>query len=77
MLQQGALGEVQKLAARGLDPALPLMRAHGVPHLISYLNGEITLETAAERGIADTRAYAKRQFTWARHQLPDFTWLQK
>jgi tRNA dimethylallyltransferase len=27
------------------------------------------------KGQADTRAYAKRQFTWFRHQLPDWTWV--
>ncbi|MFN5684607.1 MAG: tRNA (adenosine(37)-N6)-dimethylallyltransferase MiaA, partial [Bradyrhizobium sp.] len=26
-------------------------------------------------GKADTRHYAKRQFTWFRHQLPEFEWL--
>ena len=31
MLAAGALGEVERLAARGLDPALPAMKAHGVP----------------------------------------------
>jgi tRNA dimethylallyltransferase len=36
--------------------------------------GWITREAAVERGKADTRRYAKRQFTFARHQLPDFPW---
>jgi tRNA dimethylallyltransferase len=75
MLEAGALAEVAKLAARGLDPLLPAMKAHGVPALIRHLNGEITLEEAAEIGRADTRHYAKRQFTWFRHQLPEFEWL--
>jgi tRNA dimethylallyltransferase len=75
MLAAGALEEVATLAARGLDPLLPAMKAHGVPALIRHLNGEITLEEAAEIGRADTRHYAKRQFTWFRHQLPEFEWL--
>jgi tRNA dimethylallyltransferase len=25
--------------------------------------------------LADTRHYAKRQFTWFRHQLPEFAWI--
>ena len=33
MLAAGALEEVRALLALGLDPALPLMRAHGVPEL--------------------------------------------
>jgi tRNA dimethylallyltransferase len=76
MLQAGALDEVAALAARRLDPLLPAMKAHGVPALIRHLAGEITLEQAAIIGRADTRHYAKRQFTWFRHQLPEFDWVQ-
>jgi tRNA dimethylallyltransferase len=76
MLKTGALEEVARLAARKLDPLLPAMKAHGVPALIAHLNGEITLEEAATVGSADTRHYAKRQFTWFRHQLPEFEWVR-
>ncbi len=75
MLKAGAIAEVEALAARGLDPLLPAMKAHGVPALIRYLKGELTLEEAAAIGKADTRHYAKRQFTWFRHQLPEFEWM--
>ena len=75
MLATGALDEAAALAARKLDPMLPAMKAHGVPVLIRHLNGEITLEEVAEIGRADTRHYAKRQFTWFRHQLPEFEWM--
>jgi len=75
MIASGALEEVQKLAARKLDPSLPAMKAHGVPRLIRHLNGEITLTEAAEGGKRDTRRYTKRQATWFRHQLPDWKWL--
>jgi len=75
MLASGALEEVSALAARGLDPMLPAMKAHGVPWLIRHLNGEITLAEAAEGGKRDTRRYTKRQGTWFRHQLPDFVWV--
>ena len=74
MLGQGALDEVAALAARKLDPLLPAMKAHGVPALIKHLNGELSLDEAAAIGKADTRHYAKRQFTWFRHQLPQFAW---
>jgi tRNA dimethylallyltransferase len=73
MMEQGALEEVERLAARGLDPALPVMRAHGVPGLFDYLAGRATLAEAIERGQRDTRAYSKRQVTFVRHQLPEFT----
>jgi tRNA dimethylallyltransferase len=75
MMKQGALDEVARLAARHLDPLLPAMKAHGVPALIRHLNGGISLEEAATIGRADTRHYAKRQFTWFRHQLPEFEWV--
>jgi tRNA dimethylallyltransferase len=76
MLAAGALEEVAALAARHLDPLLPAMKAHGVPVLIRHLKGEITREEAAAIGRADTRHYAKRQFTWFRHQLPEFEWVK-
>jgi tRNA dimethylallyltransferase len=76
MLDAGALEEVAALAARRLDPLLPAMKAHGVPALIRHLRGEITREEAAETARADTRHYAKRQFTWFRHQLPEFEWVK-
>jgi tRNA dimethylallyltransferase len=76
MLKAGALEEVAALAARRLDPLLPAMKAHGVPALIRHLQGEISLEQAAVIGRADTRHYAKRQFTWFRHQLPEFEWVK-
>jgi tRNA dimethylallyltransferase len=75
MLAAGALDEVDALKRRKLDPALPIMRAHGVPHLIAHLDGAVTLEEAAHLGKRDTRAYVKRQFTFARHQLPEFFWI--
>ncbi|MDH2342003.1 tRNA (adenosine(37)-N6)-dimethylallyltransferase MiaA [Bradyrhizobium sp. SSUT77] len=76
MLGVGALKEVERLAARNLDPLLPAMKAHGVPALIRHLGGELSLEQAATIGRADTRHYAKRQFTWFRHQLPEFKWVK-
>lgn len=76
MLAAGALTEVEQLAARNLDPLLPAMKAHGVPALIRHLRGELSLEEAATIGRADTRHYAKRQFTWFRHQLPEFEWVK-
>ena len=75
MMAAGALDEVRALAARGLDPSLPAMKAHGVPWLIRYLNGEIVLPEAIEGGKRDTRQYTKRQATWFRNQLPEFAWV--
>ena len=76
MLAAGALEEVHALAARNLDPLMPAMKAHGVPWLMAHLRGEIGLEEAAAQAKADTRRYAKRQFTWFRNQLPDWKWVE-
>ncbi|CAN7298412.1 tRNA (adenosine(37)-N6)-dimethylallyltransferase MiaA [Bosea sp. LjRoot237] len=73
MMAQGALAEVAALRERRLDPLLPVMRAHGVPGLIAYLDGGLSLDEAVVRGKADTRAYAKRQMTWFRHQMEGWT----
>jgi tRNA dimethylallyltransferase len=70
MLAQGALDEVRALDARGLDPACPVLKAHGVPWLRRVLAGEMTLADATEAARRDTRRYTKRQATWFRHQMP-------
>jgi tRNA dimethylallyltransferase len=69
MLRGGAIEEVRALLALGVDPALPLMRAHGVPELSAYLRGEVTLEEAARRIELVTGQYTKRQATWFRHHV--------
>jgi tRNA dimethylallyltransferase len=70
MLELGAVAEVAALLARDLDPALPVMRAIGVPEIAGFLRGEYPIEEAQTRGAQATRNYAKRQFTWLRHQPP-------
>nr|WP_314071727.1 tRNA (adenosine(37)-N6)-dimethylallyltransferase MiaA [uncultured Roseococcus sp.] len=68
MMTGGAVEEVAELLRQGLDPALPAMRAHGVPELAAMLRGEIPEAEASRRAIANTAAYTKRQATWFRHQ---------
>jgi tRNA dimethylallyltransferase len=68
MLAEGALDELRAFLALGLDPALPLMRAHGVPELTPYLRGQATLAEATARAVLATHQYTKRQATWFRHQ---------
>ncbi len=74
MMAAGALGEVAALRARNLDPTLPAMRALGMPPLLAHLDGAIPLDEAVRRAKTQTRAYAKRQITFARHQLPGWIW---
>jgi tRNA dimethylallyltransferase len=61
---------VEALLARGLDPALPVMRAIGVGEIAAYLRGQSTLPQAIAQAAQATRNYAKRQYTWLRHQMP-------
>jgi tRNA dimethylallyltransferase len=70
MLEQGAVPEVEALLARHLPPALPVMRAIGVPEIAGFLRGEWSREEALARGQQATRNYAKRQYTWFRRQPP-------
>lgn len=72
MLAQGALDEVRALMARNLNPALPAMKAVGVPPLAAHLRGETSLEAALAAAQQDTRRYAKRQTTWMRGQMGDW-----
>lgn len=72
MLDAGALEEVARLAARGLGPVAPAMKALGVAPLSAHLRGEISLDEALAQARQHTRRYAKRQMTWFRNQTPDW-----
>lgn len=67
MIEAGAVDEVRALLAQGLDPALPAMRAHGVPEIAAALRGEITPAEAGRRACLAIGQYTKRQATWFRH----------
>jgi tRNA dimethylallyltransferase len=71
MMDQGALDEVRALLGRRLDPALPVMKALGVPELAAHLTDGLDLADAIAGAQRATRHYAKRQATWFRHQMPD------
>lgn len=73
MLASGAVEEVQALLALDLSPAMPVMKAIGVPQIAALLAGQMSAAEVAERGAAATRQYAKRQMTWFRNQL-DESW---
>ncbi len=70
MFDGGAVEEVEALLARSLDPDLPVMRAIGVPQIAAFLDGTASRDEALAAAQAATRQYAKRQFTWFRHQPP-------
>jgi tRNA dimethylallyltransferase len=70
MVELGAIAEVDRLLERNLDPALPVMRAIGVPEIAALLRGETDREAMIAAGQQATRRYAKRQYTWFAHQPP-------
>jgi tRNA dimethylallyltransferase len=69
MAASGALDEVERLAALGLDPALPAMRAVGMRPFLAFLQGKIGWDAALAFAKTETRQYAKRQLTWARRNM--------
>ena len=69
MIEAGALDEVRALAALGLAPDLPALKAVGVRELLAHISGETTLDEAITAAQTATRRFAKRQTTWLRHQL--------
>jgi tRNA dimethylallyltransferase len=73
MVASGVLEEARALVARGVDPRLPSMSAHGYVHWAAHLRGEIDLETAVARTVRDVRAYSRRQMTWFRRD-PAIRW---
>ena len=74
MIAAGALEEAAGL--RGLDPALPAAKILGLRELWSVLDGVMDLETAKTAAKTATRHYAKRQLTWFRHRMADWTWIE-
>lgn len=75
MMAHGAVDEVAAILARGLDPALPVMRAIGVREIAAMLAGSLSKPDAISAAQIATRQYAKRQYTWFRNQCP-ITWLR-
>jgi tRNA dimethylallyltransferase len=69
MVARGGFEEAKALAALGLDPALPAMRALGVAPLIAAARGEIALDAAIVQGKAETRQFIKRQETWSKRYM--------
>lgn len=69
MVEQGALDEVKALAQQKINRELPSMKALGVPELLDFVGGKITLPEAVDLAKLHTRQYAKRQLTWFKKKL--------
>ena len=66
MMNEGAISEVEELLKLNYSNTLPIMRAHGVPEIQSYLNNQISIEECISKIQQVTRNYVKRQHTWWR-----------
>ncbi|MHB1103278.1 MAG: tRNA (adenosine(37)-N6)-dimethylallyltransferase MiaA [Devosia sp.] len=75
MFETGAVEEVKALLRLDLDPSLPGMKAIGVREISDWLDGRISREQAIELAVTATRQYAKRQRTWFRSRMSDWTWI--
>lgn len=76
MMEEGLVEEVQKLKEMGCDSALVSMQGLGYKEILSYLEGECTLDEAVYKIKRDTRHFAKRQITWFKRER-DVIWLHK
>jgi len=63
-------GKMIAVAARGLSPSLPALKAVGYRELAAHIAGETSLDEALAAARQATRNYAKRQATWFRNQMP-------
>ncbi|MEM7723965.1 MAG: tRNA (adenosine(37)-N6)-dimethylallyltransferase MiaA [Pseudomonadota bacterium] len=72
MLAQSALEEARANLPRW-HAAGGAAKAIGAPELIAHLKGEMTLEAAREAAIIASRQYAKRQRTWFRARMQNWT----
>lgn len=69
MVRNGLVDEVKGLIDRGIEPRLEggAMQAIGYKEIVSALRGEMTMEQAVDLIKQGSRRYAKRQWTWFRH----------
>jgi tRNA dimethylallyltransferase len=75
MMKDGALNECQCYLNSGLDLKLPSAMVLGANPLISYLRGELDIASATAETITSTRQYAKRQRSWFRGRMSEWTWM--
>tara|TARA_R110002096_G_scaffold309403_4_gene503997 strand:- start:23549 stop:24436 length:888 start_codon:yes stop_codon:yes gene_type:complete len=73
MIEQGdAIEEVRALIALKYPRNLPVMKSLGVPQIINYIEGRMSLEETIRLSQTATRQFAKRQMTWFRNQFSDW-----
>ena len=76
MVKNGLLDEVKALKTKGYHKQMVSMQGLGYKEILSYLDGECTLEEAIYTIKLETRHFAKRQLTWFRREK-DCIWMDK
>ena len=74
MLEQGLVKEIQDLLSSGIPAKCTAMQAIGYKEFVAALDGNSTIEQAADEVRKASRHYAKRQLTWFRRN-PEMNWL--
>ena len=76
MLEQGLVKEIQDLLSSGIPAKCTAMQAIGYKEFVSALEGNATIEEAADEVRKASRHYAKRQLTWFRRNS-EMNWLTR
>ena len=76
MLEMGLISEIKSILSSGIPAKCTAMQAIGYKEFVNALNGEETVEKAAEEVKKSSRHYAKRQLTWFRRN-PRLHWLTR
>ncbi len=76
MVEMGLIEEVTKLKNMGLKESDVSMQGLGYKEILSYLNGNLSLDEALDIVKRDSRRFAKRQITWFKRE-PDAIWINK
>ncbi|SHJ90456.1 tRNA (adenosine(37)-N6)-dimethylallyltransferase MiaA [Hespellia stercorisuis] len=76
MMEQGLVAEVDRLRSMGMNRQMVSMQGLGYKEILTYLDGECTLDEAVYIIKRETRHFAKRQITWFKREK-DVTWINK
>lgn len=74
-IEDGFVEEVKNLISDGRELSKTASQALGYKQIISYIEGENTLDEAIESAIASTRRFARRQEKWFRRD-PRIQWME-
>jgi tRNA dimethylallyltransferase len=74
MATDGIDQEVKRLLQHGVDPMLPALQGIGYRQFVDVLRGRLDRREAVRLMQRETVRYAKRQWTWFRHES-DMRWL--